>query len=57
MYHFENGYHAEVKCETVDGKTVCVIEVTGNSTHAKIVRLSTCEVADTLIRIRDMRHS
>ena len=57
MYHFENGYHAEIICEKINGKTECTIVVTGNGTQVKIVHLTREEAADCLVRIRDQRVS
>ena len=57
MYHFDNGYDAEVECIVVDGKTVCSITVTGNNTVVKLVKLTSSEVAENLIKIRDQRPS
>ena len=48
MYHFENGYHAEVKCECGE----CSIEVTGNGTHVRLVHLSIGQMADNLVAIQ-----
>jgi len=57
MYHFDNGYHAEVICDNVDGIVFCTIHVTGNGTDAKIIKLTMAECADTLVRLRDQRAS
>ena len=54
-YHFENGYHADVYCEHGKDGIECCIEVTGNSTHVRIVHLTMGECADNLVKIRDQR--
>jgi len=53
MYHFDNGYHAEI--EKHDSEYT--IKVTGNGTTVKIVHLTSTECAETLIRIRDQKAS
>ena len=49
MYHFENGYNAEVeKHETDSGMLECSIHVTGNNTDITIIHLTLAEVAENL---------
>ena len=49
MYHFENGYNAEVKkVESDSGMLECSIHVTGNDTDITIIHLTLAEVAENL---------
>lgn len=51
MYHFDNGYHAEIERHGVE----YTIKVTGNGTTVKIVHLTSSECAETLVKIRDQK--
>jgi hypothetical protein len=53
MYHFDNGYHAEIVKQDKEYS----IRVTGNGTTVRIVHLTASECADALVRIRDQRAS
>jgi len=53
MYHFDNGYHAEIERHGVE----YTIKVTGNGTTVKIVHLTSSECAETLVKIRDQKAS
>ena len=55
IYHFDNGYHADVQCHEGENGVECSIEVTGNSTHVRIVHLTMGECADNLLKIRDQK--
>lgn len=49
MYHFDNGYHAEIEKANAE----YAVHVTGNNTDVKIVHLSAADCADVLNRLRN----
>jgi hypothetical protein len=54
MYHFDNGYHAEIEQNST---TEYVVHVTGNNTDVRVVHLTMAEAADVLNRLRNQHPS